>query len=399
MHILFIPSWYSTPENPIAGCFFKDQAVALSRAGHKVGVLVAPQLRSLSQLHRARRPSDFSTRRSFESEGGVWTSKTSQWGWFPGPVAPKLKARWISFLARDSIQSYLAEEGPPDVIHAHCVLYGGMLAAQIKASLEIPAVLTEHSTAYFARLIRKRDLPLIKSVLLSMDRLLALGPSLRSSLREILPELEVGVLGEMVDTDFFRPSEISKADDHFLLAAVGVLLKRKGIDRLLQAFSKAFPGRQKVRLVIGGNGPERCRLQELAGELGLRERVSFPGLMKREQVRELFQQAHVVVSASNTETFGVTLIEAMACGTPVVATRSGGPEFFVNERNGVVAESGVKELAEALIQVRSRLDSYDAARIRTECKDRFSEPAICGRLETVYREVIEESGSAAKGSN
>ena len=132
----------------MAGCFFKDQAVALSRAGHKVGVLVAPQLRPLLQLHEARKLSDFYTKRSFERENGLWTSKTLQWGWFPGPVFPRLKARWTSFLARYAIQSYLAEQGSPDIIHAHCVLYGGMLAAQIKASLGIPAVLTEHSTAY-----------------------------------------------------------------------------------------------------------------------------------------------------------------------------------------------------------------------------------------------------------
>ena len=162
----------------MGGCFFKDQVVALSRAGHKVGVLVAPQLRPLSQLYKVRKLSEFHTKRSCERESGAWTSKTSQCRWFPGPFLPKLKASWTSFLARDAIQSYLAERGPPDIIHAHCVLYGGMLAAQIKASLGIPAVLTEHSTAYSRGLIRKRDLPLIRKVLRSMDRVLALAPSL-----------------------------------------------------------------------------------------------------------------------------------------------------------------------------------------------------------------------------
>ena len=153
----------------MAGCFFKDQAVALSRAGHKVGVLVAPQLRPLLQLHEARKLSDFYTKRSFERENGLWTSKTLQWGWFPGPVFPRLKARWTSFLARYAIQSYLAEQGSPDIIHAHCVLYGGMLAAQIKASLGIPAVLTEHSTAYPNGLIRKRELPLVRTTLVQIS--------------------------------------------------------------------------------------------------------------------------------------------------------------------------------------------------------------------------------------
>ena len=78
MHILLIPSWYPTLENPVGGCFFKDQVVALSRAGHKVGVLVAPQLRPLSQLYKVRKLSEFHTKRSCERESGAWTSKTSQ---------------------------------------------------------------------------------------------------------------------------------------------------------------------------------------------------------------------------------------------------------------------------------------------------------------------------------
>ena len=223
-----------------------------------------------------------------------------------------------------------------------------------------------------------------------MDRVLALGPSLASALGEILPKLEVGVMGEIVDTDFFKPPVARRSRDDFILASVCVLVKRKRMDRLLQAFSKAFEGQKKVRLIIGGDGPERPRLQELAGELGLEKQVSFRGLMTREQVRNLFQQAHVVVSSSSSETFGVTLIEAMACGIPVVTTRSGGPESFVNDRNGVVVEGGVQKLADALIRVRSEFDSYDPVRIRAGCKDRFSEAAICGQLETIYRDVLKK---------
>ena len=161
------------------------------------------------------------------------------------------------------------------------------------------------------------------------------------------------------------------------------------MDLLLQAFAKAFGGQEKVRLIIGGDGPERPRLQELAGELGLQEQVSFPGLMGREQVRDLFQQAHVVVSSSSTETFGVTLIEAMACGIPVVATLSGGPESFVNDRNGAVVEGGVQELADALIRVRLDYDSFRQDLIRDECVKRFGEKAIVSKLESIYMETLE----------
>ena len=77
--------------------------------------------------------------------------------------------------------------------------------------------------------------------------------------------------------------------------------------------------------------------------------VEFPGLLNREEVRNIIQESHVVVSSSIIETFGVTLIEGMSCGKPVIATRSGGPEEFVTPEVGIlIPTDDITALANAM---------------------------------------------------
>jgi glycosyltransferase involved in cell wall biosynthesis len=105
------------------------------------------------------------------------------------------------------------------------------------------------------------------------------------------------------------------------------------------------------------------------------------------------RRSHVIVLSSNFETFGLVLAEAMACGKPVISTRSGGPEDFVTEETGIlVSAHDSSALAEALIQMRQRYDRYDPALIRAHCVERFSERQFVRKLEDIYRQVIVKAG-------
>ena len=132
----------------------------------------------------------------------------------------------------------------------------------------------------------------------------------------------------------------------------------------------------------------RRKLQAQVIRLGIQDQVDFLGQLSRAGVRELIERSNVVLSASDQETFGITLIEAMACGKPVIATRSGGPEDIVNKLNGLLVPTGdAGALAAAMSQMVSDYNHYDAALIRAECVKKFSETAIINQLDAVYREV------------
>jgi glycosyltransferase involved in cell wall biosynthesis len=126
-----------------------------------------------------------------------------------------------------------------------------------------------------------------------------------------------------------------------LTAICGRLTANKGVDVYLQAMAHLRESHPDLQHLVIGEGSQAFtrQLVELAQQLGLQDRVHFLG--QRQDVRALFEAVDVVISSSVRESFGRTLLEAMACGVPLVATRSGGPEeILVDGDNGFLVEVG-----------------------------------------------------------
>ncbi|MPN38158.1 N-acetyl-alpha-D-glucosaminyl L-malate synthase [bioreactor metagenome] len=108
------------------------------------------------------------------------------------------------------------------------------------------------------------------------------------------------------------------------------MVRVKGFDVLLRAFAMADVP-DEVCLVVGGDGPEMASLRDLAAELGLGARVILPGRLSKAAVLGAMTDAALVVVPSRREAFGIVVLEAWACGTPVVASRSGGPDDLIQD--------------------------------------------------------------------
>lgn len=389
MHILVIPSWYATPRNPIRGSFFREQALALAKAGHRVGLLVPPsRLRTLNGLHEVtrgwRRPVSALT---IENDAGLITYRLPWWGW-QGSVWPPQRGK----LALAAFDRYCEEQGCPDVIHAHSILYAGYIAVAIKQARGVPVVLTEHAFNYLAPLwIMPDQHPRIRHTLAHSDAVLAVSATLARALASYGPGVDVNVIYNIVDTALFHLPDQEPAPPPFTFSIIARLLSNKNHATLLRAFAAAFRG-QPVRLLIGGDGPQRRRLERLAARLDIAGQVEFLGALSRQRVRETIWRSHAVISASRFETFGLTLAEAMACGRPVIATRSGGPESFVTPETGtLIPVNNVDALAQAMRQMVADYGRYNPVHIRSYCVAHFSEAAIVGQLEAVYASVIRHS--------
>ena len=128
MHILVIPSWYRSDEEPISGIFFRQQAQALQRSGFQVGVIY-PHLRSLRLLRNQR--TNLRPRVTWVMDQGVATYRYEGWSLLPG--FPQVFHRnWVR-LGKLLFKQYVERFGMPDLIHAHSVIHGGVLAAQLQA--------------------------------------------------------------------------------------------------------------------------------------------------------------------------------------------------------------------------------------------------------------------------
>jgi glycosyltransferase involved in cell wall biosynthesis len=182
------------------------------------------------------------------------------------------------------------------------------------------------------------------------DRIISVSREITSQLREngfsesIIQEIPNGV-----DTSEFIPRELPLSSGERVLIYVGRLDPLKGLDDLLKAFKKVSERYPETRLVLVGDGPERTNLIQLALELGISNAVSFEGI--QEEVKTYLRRGEIFTFPSLTEGLSNVLLEAMACGLPVVATRIGGnTELIEDGLNGVLVNPrDPDELAEAII--------------------------------------------------
>jgi len=154
------------------------------------------------------------------------------------------------------------------------------------------------------------------------------------------------------------------------------LIPKKGIETTLHAFAAFLKTHPAAKLTIAGEGPLLESLEDLANELGISARVSFPGFVSQSKLRELFYQSHLFlhpsVTGPNGDREGVpnAILEAMATGLPTVATLHGGiPEAIIHAQTGMlVPENSPGELAEAMLGLAAdpdRFESMSAAAARS----------------------------------
>jgi glycosyltransferase involved in cell wall biosynthesis len=385
MHVLIIPSWYPRDPSDVNGSFFREQAIALNKNGCKVGV-IHPELRSL----RAWR-SVLSGGRGIacELDQGVPTYRSRGMNWFPRTFS--LAARLYIWHGLRLYERYVSQNGRPDVVHVHSLLFGGSIAAEIKRRYEVPFVVTEHSSAFARGMISRRGLAAARASCAHATRKFAVSGELAKLLDAVLgtapPRWEY--LPNAVSegfTTYPMPEKEAKAEFRFI--NVGLMNENKGQASLLYAFAETLDSHPDARLTVVGDGPERNRLEELVRTLGLHGKVTFTGLLSRDMVRLEMAAADALVLSSRYETFGLVIIEALGLGKPVVSTRCGGPDSIVEGLDGIlVPKDDVRSLAAAMSKMCSERNLYDASAIRASCIARFSEEAITSKLKNCYGSI------------
>ena len=386
--ILFIPSWYPNEDDPISGVFIEEQAVALSKE-HDVAVLL-PQMAAWRNVLKSDAPD-----RSFKKE----QSGLPVYHEFARPLIPHgpepIDYGTFARAAQKGFKRIVSEWGRPDIIHTHVVLPAGWSALGVAKQHRIPIVLTEHSSPFSMHLGTELSRRLVRETLTGVNQIVAISPALAQQLLDFEPGLKIEVIGESLRTDFFVPGDVNQSVNQdvdkpngtgksFFVAAR--LAEQKGLEHLVRAVHLLVDkGLNSFELVIGGDGPDRQKLEQLVQDLGIERYCRFLGALNRAQVRERMQKCDVFVLSSLHETFGVVVGEAMACGKPVISTRCGGPEFFVNEQNGVLVDvANPQALAGAMESFLSDRLSFDPQTIRASVVDRFSPEAFVKNITAVY---------------
>lgn len=417
MHILIIPPEEFTPAYaPLSGIFQYHQATALANNGVQTGVIsvtkpvsILPGMISFFRKLTGRKVyykvlEDKSILqiasiiiRQFISSVNV------EYGQISGVNVLRIQCRWwndsgaegefayFKYCIQRAAPLYKKKFGIPQLIHAHNAWLAGSSALELSELWKIPFGITEHSTFYARNLIPHPFYPELNRCYNASAFNLVVSHSLGELLKKLkLLSDNYRYLPNMLDPLFEQATPVAKEEtESFVFLTIGELTEKKAQDILLRSFSKSFKGNNHVQLRIGGSGDMVSVLKQIVIDEGISSQVTFTGVLDRKQVLDQMLNCNVFVLPSLHETFGVVLIEAMAVGKPVIATRSGGPETFVHAENGLLISPGnSNELSKAMEFFYRKERTFDSSAIRNEVLQHFGSKKVATSLINIYSKVI-----------
>lgn len=316
------------------------------------------------------------------------------------PVIPKVGMRLAPQLMYAAVRRWMRRRVPHgydfDLIDAHYFYPDGVVAMWLAADAGKPFVVTARGSDI--NLIPRYPAPRrwIKKTVGEASHVMTVSAALRSRLIELgAEEGKATVLRNGVDLDFFHPAHDRVAvrrelgfDDRPLVLSVGNLVELKGHHLVIDAMCKL----QDMCLQIVGGGELEHALGRQVERLGLGNRVGFAGRIPPARLLKYFQAADVLVLASSREGWANVLLEAMACGTPVVATPVGGNPEVVGD--AAAGELAAERNADALVAAVQKLFARHPERSSTRAyAERFSwDDTSQGQIDIFERVIAEHAG-------
>lgn len=224
------------------------------------------------------------------------------------------------------------------------------------------------------------------------DRLIAITTRVKELYTKIIDEKRISVIPFAVDTDVFKPSLTSSGNDGLEILYSGSLYPLKGVDYLIRAMANVNKHGLKARLTIVGEGQQKEDLMVLTRKLGISRNVMFEGLVPYADMPKYYKQCDVFCFPTLGEPFGEAVIEAMACGKPVIATNVGGPSEIIQDKvDGIlVPPSNPEAIAQQIIRL---IDDRNEAhmlgeRARETAVNRFSWSTVAEKYHQLYSELL-----------
>ncbi len=289
-----------------------------------------------------------------------------------------------------------------DILHAKQVFPQAYIGARLSRKFDIPLYSTvQNPLAYTEEMVlHGRVAKILGSVWLQLARRWA-KIGLRESAvcacvsnysRDRAIEMGAGktvIIPNGVDTHVFHPKK--DAPDGFKVVTTSTLIPRNGIDTLVRAFGAVAGEFPEATLEIAGEGPMGDELKSMAKNLGIEDRVKFLGTLQHKEIPDLLRSADLFVRPSRFEGFGVSFVEAMACGVPVITCPSGGiVDFVVNGETGILVQPDKPdELANAMISVlrdRGKLNNLKKNALHM-VRTRYSWEKIVDKVEEAYNSL------------
>lgn len=374
MKIWVIGRSYPQSNNKMKGSFELEQAKMLAKAGHNVFYLAVV-------FHPFRKVKKWGFCDWIEDDVHICCSSHFympermhfHFDWYQDKV-------WCDFIEK---VERIGES--PDVIHVHypaMITRPNIIIAYQKQGIKIIA--TEHWSKILTKKIDNYVYRQLSVYVNNADAFICVGASLRDSVKEITrTKKNIEVIPNVVSSLFVPKNKLK--NDKFNFIAMGRLVPVKQFDKIISAFVDVFREDKNVTMTIIGDGSEYKYLKQMIKKNNMTDQIIMTGALNRNCVAERLEKADALICYSQFETFGVPIIEAWACGLPVIASDGIGFLDYWNDDLGyVVPWDDIDLLKNAMISIKMKYAQYDSKKIADFAQENFGEKVIIKRLLEIY---------------
>jgi L-malate glycosyltransferase len=290
-----------------------------------------------------------------------------------------------------------------DLLHVHYAIphaTSAFLAKQVlnKSGSDIKVITTLHGTDVTLVGLEPSFLPLVKLSIEASDGVTAVSRFLKEkTLTNYNINKEIDVIHNFIDSDLYKPvcneqfkKHIAPNNEKILIHTSNFRPVKRVSDtiRILKKVNKEIP----TKLILIGDGPDRSECERLTRELKLEKNVVFLG--KQDGLENLLSVADIFLMPSQSESFGLSALEAMSCGVPVISSSVGGlPELMVHNKTGYIAEFGdvdrMAKYALELLRNKKKINSF-SKNSRERAEKVFEKKLIIPQYIKYYEKILSE---------
>lgn len=385
LKILFLASWFPNRTNPKFGLFIKKHVIAVS----KICTVAVLHIRHDPDLKHNTYDIEY-----FKENDIFIVIVYYKISDLHGRLTTLIRLfRYCNGLFK-GFKIILKHFGKPDLVHLNVISNMGLLALYLKFLKKIPFIVTEHSTRYMPMrgLYKGRLKKLFTSLVIKNTK------SVTTVSNFLAQSMKYHGLNNnyyiVPNTISFFDISTKKSNDNkkkIILHVSTLYNHQKNVEGIIRAIKNILAIRNDFELRIIGGEHDKHFLESLVEELGLENYVIFYGGVSDLELKKHYQEADFFVLNSNYETFSVVTAESLACGIPVIVTRSGGPEEFVTPEQGIIIEpNNQKELEKAIAYMLDNHGNYDKNKLSKYARSKFSDEVVGKLFFEIYEKTIEK---------
>jgi len=387
MNILFLASWYPTPTNPHFAPFIKEHAKAIKTTENQLVVVAFVVHRS--KLFFKKKINDFI------DENGIKTVTIEIFTRFRDIVYHAVPLQ--NFILKNIVKKRLLPDFQIDIIHSNVVFPAGVLGNYLAKYFKKPHIITEHWSGIEKYLKKPIINCWIKKSYKNADAILPVSNFLKNNILRLIPDLnrhcgldpqspEFHVIGNIIHDKIFFYKEKIKNYENVKLCAIATWNKFKHTAKQPELFIEGIGNlpkdfKSKIELTIIGGGNMLEEMKQMCERQGIN--AIFKGALPKNIIAEILQNSDFFVHATNFETFGVVVAEALMTGTPVICSNTTALPELVNETNGILCENTIENWTEAIEKAFSQ--NFDNQQIANSMRGKFDYFSIGKKFDEVYQ--------------